>query len=238
MKRIFNCSSAFIAMAVLSFLSLISCKKDSEVIKTENFAVQPTMNSIANTNAPLKLTGMAAPLFIEDANMQFPVGDATLLYENATHQPLLAPDGHQVTLGEFNKAGGTAEIKCVNNGTHIVLHLTGLIPKGIYTIWIVTFKSPGFEPTFANQIGEGALGAPDGSQNQFNVSASGTGSISAIMPAGALSEFGSIGSCLSSDYEIHIVTAYHLDNLTHGITPGPPGTFIVHSDFAFIGTQL
>ncbi len=152
--------------------------------------------------------------------------------------PLQAPDGHQVTLAEFNKAGGTTSIECVNKGTHVTLHLTGLIPKRIYTIWVVTFKSPGFDPTFANQIGEGSLGAPDCSQNQFNVSASGTGSISVIMPAQQLSEFGSIGNCLSSEYEIHLVTAYHLDNQTHGETPGPAGTWIVHSDFTFMGSQL
>jgi hypothetical protein len=176
------------------------------------------------------------PLFIEDANMKPPVGNNTLLYDNRGHTRVLAPDGHQVTLGEFNSVSGYADVKCVNAGTHAVFHLTGLIPNGVYTFWVVTFKSPGFDPTFANQIGEGALGAPDGSQNSFTATSTGTGSLSAIMPAGPLSEFGSVGNCLSSEFEVHLVGAYHIDNLTHGGNPGADlSTWVPQFAFPFKG---
>lgn len=173
------------------------------------------------------------PLFIEDANMQLPQGNATLLWNKSGHVPILAPDNHQLTLGEFNSVSGSTDVKCINSGTHVVLHLKGLIPKGVYTIWVVTFKSPGFDVTFANQIGEGALGATDGSQNSFTASAAGTASISVIMPAGSLSEFGTVGSCLSSEYEFQLAGAYHLDNLTHGKTPGDPNTWTIQFAFDF-----
>jgi hypothetical protein len=59
--------------------------------------------------------------------------------------PILAPDGHQVTLGEWRQVVGTASVKCLATETHVVIHFTGLIPKGLYTIDIVTFKAPGFD---------------------------------------------------------------------------------------------
>jgi hypothetical protein len=170
--------------------------------------------------------------------MMTPVGDNTLLWNKSGHTPIMAPDGHQVTLGEFNSVSGYAEIKCINSGTHVVVHLKGLIPNGVYSMWVVTFKSPGFDPTFANQIGEGALGAPDGSQNAFKASPAGTASISAIIPAGPLSEFGLVGNCLSSEYEVQLAAAYHLDNLTHGATPGEPNTWTIPFAFPFHGSQL
>ena len=176
------------------------------------------------------------PLFIEDANMHSPTGGNTPIYDNRGHTPVLAPDSHQVTLGEFNNVSGYVDVKCMNAGTHAVFHLTGLIPNGVYTFWVVTFKSPGFDPTFANQIGEGALGAPDGSQNVFIATSTGTGSISAIMPAGPLSEFGSVGNCLSSEYEVQLVGAYHIDNLTHGGSPGADlTTWVPQFAFSFKG---
>lgn len=237
MKRRFNDMPAAIIMALLAFgLVLSSCKKDSSSLNPVSGSdVEGKSN---HQSAPLTFTVGTVPLFVEDVNRQPASSDETLLYEVFTHQPVLAPDGHHVTWGEFSKAGGSASVKCVNKGTHVTLHFTGLIPNGVYTVWVVTFKAPGFEPTFANQIGEGSLGAPDGSENQFNVSASGTGSISIIMPAQQMSEFGTIDNCMSSEYEVQIVTAYHMDGRTHGQTPGPEGTWTVHSGFGFMGSQL
>ncbi len=105
-------------------------------------------------------------------------------------------------------------------------------------MWVVTWKSPGFDATLANQIGEGALGAPDGSQNAFTASAAGTASLSVIMPAGSLSEFGTVGNCFSSEYEVQLGVAYHLDMQTHGATPGDYSTFVIPFIFSLHGSQL
>ncbi|MEO7801141.1 MAG: hypothetical protein ABIR81_04040 [Ginsengibacter sp.] len=175
---------------------------------------------------------------VQDADMMPPTGDATLLFAKAGHTAVMAPDGHHITLGEFNRVSGYASIKCINKGTHVVIHLSGLIPNGVYTIWVVSFKSPGYEATLANLIGVGALGAGDGSKNSFTASAAGTGSLSAIMPAGSLSEFGSVNDCLSTEYQVQLLGAYHIDGLTHGGSPGDESTWVEQFVFQFMGAQL
>ncbi len=219
MKRITRFRSAAMMIAALTFVtSFTSCKKDDKGI--------------------LKVQATHSTLTIEDAKMQEPVGDNTLLYDKAGHTPVTAPDGHHVTLGEFNKVSGYAQVKCINAGTHVVMHFKGLIPNGVYTVWVVTFQSPGFEETLSNVIGVGALGAGDGSQNSFTASAAGTASLSATMPTGAMSEFGTVGSCLGSEYEIQFWSIYHMDGLTHGGSPGDESTWVLQSLFQFKGSQL
>lgn len=223
--------SAVTMIAVLTiFVSLTSCKKENQSLNSGNSSTLSDQQT-----APLNVDLVHVAIHIEDANKLPPSGDATLLWDNRGHTPVLAPDGHQITLGEFNKVSGYAEVKCVDAGTHVVVHMKGLIPNGVYTIWLLTFKSPGFDGTFVNLIGNGALGAPDGSQNAFTASSDGTASLSAIMPAESLSLFGSVGNCLSSEYEMHLAAAYHSDNLTHGGSPGDPATWVVQFAFPFYG---
>lgn len=247
MKRITSLMSTVLVIAVLTIVvSLPSCKKENQ---DSNFKNNQDLNSknsstIADKqNAPLKVdlmhpTGSQACCVVEDADMMPPTGDATLLFAKAGHTAVLAPNRHQVTLGEFNKVSGWADIKCINKGTHVVVHLSGLIPNGVYTMWVVPFKSPGFEETLANVIGVGALGPVDGSKNSFIASPAGTASLSAIMPAGLLSEFGSVSGCLSSEYQVQIWGAYHIDGLTHGGSPGDQSTWVEHFFFGFMGSQL
>src|SRR5205823_8866721 len=102
---------------------------------------------------------------------------AGLVYEVRKGNPVLAPDGHQLTLLEFNAPAGRASVKCVQQGTHAVLELTGLIPNGVYTVWNVVFRAPGFDPSFANLSGLGAIGAADGSANSFVADATGAAEI-------------------------------------------------------------
>ncbi len=73
--------------------------------------------------------------------------------------PVLAPDGHQLTLGELSQVRGLATVKCDNRGTGVKIKLSGLIPGGVYTIWLLTFEQPGFTTDFAHLIGEGIVGA-------------------------------------------------------------------------------
>src|SRR6266852_9740313 len=51
---------------------------------------------------------------------------------STTCPPVLAPDGHQITLGEFRQADGRVFVKCINTGTLSVVHFSGLIPGGTY----------------------------------------------------------------------------------------------------------
>ena len=230
--------SAVTMIAVLTIvISFTSCKKESQALNSSNSSTLSEQQT-----APLRLDLVHEPifldLFIEDANMQPAVGDNTLLWDKFGHVPILAPDGHQVTLGEFSSTSGYAEVKCVNAGTHVVIHFKDLIPNGVYSIWVATWKSPGFDATLANEIGQGALGAPDGSQNAFTASPAGTASLSVIMPAGSLSQFGTVGNCFSSEYELQLAAAYHLDMQAHGATPGDDSTFVIPFIFSLHGSQL
>jgi len=148
----------------------------------------------------------------------------TLLYSNSSGLcdhlfPLVATDGHHITLGEWRRAKGHASIKCGRKGTHVTLQLTGLIPNGVYTVWVGTFQAPGLTPDFANLIGLGALGAPDGSQNVIVASPNGTAALSVFHPPGNLSMFGS-SECLSEEFEVLLWLPLHLDGQTHGGVPG------------------
>jgi hypothetical protein len=174
------------------------------------------------------------PFFIHDASGQAPTDPATQLYEARKGNPITAPDGHQVTLAEFNAVTGTATASCTAAGTKAELALHGLIPNAVYTGWNLVFKAPGFDPTFANLTGLGAAGSPDGSQNIFRSSAAGDATLSAITPAGSLSMMGSIMGCaLTEEFEWHVVGAYHIDGQSHGPQMGPDGTAVEQFGFMF-----
>ena len=71
-----------------------------------------------------------------------PSGVGELLYTpssvndpNSSLVNIVAPDGHHITLGEWNQAKGSAIVSCDGSITKYSLQFTGLIPDGVYTIW-------------------------------------------------------------------------------------------------------
>src|SRR5260370_37688188 len=56
---------------------------------------------------------------------------------------VLAPDGHQITLGEFRQADGRVIVKCINTGTLSAVHFSVLIPGGTYSDWQLIFAIGG-----------------------------------------------------------------------------------------------
>lgn len=130
-------------------------------------------------------------------------------------QPILAPDGHHVTWGEYSQMSGRAALRCGPKGTHVVIQLSGLIPKGVYTLWVFVFDENG------KRLGAGALGAPDGSESGFIASASGRGTLAAHHPEGTLSAIPYDVGCLLDEVVVHLVVAYHLDGLVYGPFPAP-----------------
>ena len=249
MKR-FMFNYAFVMIASLLWLS--SCQKEVQSSPAITSDAMKSNNSSGDAmGAPLKVDLQHFYAHIEDAMGNIPAGDATVLFNKngGQHLPVMTPDGdHQVTLGEFNMISGYAEIKCVNAGTHVVMHLKGLIPNGVYTIWTVAYQYPGFNGVSipVNRIGFGALGNIDGSPNSnaFIASDAGTASISVIRPAGKLATDGSVNphpnyvvpNCLGDVYETHLALAYHLNNTA--AAPGPPPTWIVQGFFQMWGSQL
>jgi hypothetical protein len=149
------------------------------------------------------------------------------LFCPAAPNPILAPDGHTVTLGEWIQANGNVSLQCTKKGTEITAEFTGLIPNAVYSVWIVVWGPGPAKPDGSNLIGVGPVGASDGSQNHFVSSATGTGGVSAITPAETLPEIAyAIGNCLLSNDdpnigEVDIAVGYHLDGQTHGSISSP-----------------
>ncbi len=243
MKRITSLMSTVIMMTVLTtVLSLTSCKKESQSLNSDKISDQATLSSSERSGAPLKVDLMQGYLRVTNSAGQMvnaSMDGSTLLYTRPNGLPLTelrAPDGHQLTLAEFSTVNGWANVKCINKGTHAVFHMKGLIPNGIYTMWIFTFKMPGADGTFNNRIGAGPFGAQDGSDNSFVADANGIASISIKLPAGNLSGFGSVPNCLSGVFESHIIAAYHPDQQTHGAGPG--SIWVGQLFFPVYGSQL
>jgi hypothetical protein len=182
-----------------------------------------------------------------DSTGAAPTDDGTLLFVRGgnctnTSTPILAPDGHHVNFGEWNDVAGLAEVKCIPEGTAVSLHVSGLIPNGQYSSWVVVFKAPGFNPDptlpnppAANAITAGPLGLPDGSQNGFVADANGNGHILAILPPGpgTLINIVPFDSCLTDEVEFGVHIAYHIDGATHGPVQGPPCTWAVQRIWEF-----
>ncbi len=216
------------SLAVILTISLFltSCADDNDQVIVEPQPVSATSNEI-----------MAIPFFVETINGNLPENNSDLLFENRTHAPVIAPDGHQVTWGEFSAVQGHISVECRDEGTYYNLRVSNLIPDGVYTIWNVTVKAPGFDPSntaeMFNITGIGAAGRGDGTDNTLVASPDGTIEISLTSPGGALSMFGNIGNCaLTDEFEFHVVGTYHIDGKTYGPDLGPDGT--VAEQFGFI----
>jgi len=193
-------------------------------------------NSILITSIPYE-----DPAYDQDGNLANgdpPLSGDTLIYEDnvglCDHRyPITAPDGHQLTLAEWQAVKGEAHAQCVAGGTLVRVKLKGLVPHGVYTIWVATFTAPGLTLDFSAIIGLGALGQLDGSENHFVASANGTGELSVVHPAGALSEFGAVSDCLLDDYEVALFLGLHLDGQTHGGSPGDECALSFAGSFSF-----
>jgi hypothetical protein len=146
--------------------------------------------------------------------------------------PITAPDGTQLTLGQFKSVQGTANVKCVNRGTLVSVHLTGLQPGAVYTAWVPITAGNIFPPALA-ATALGSVVGDDTFVNVFSASATGQGQITLIQPAGiGTLAPGNIPQCLlDATFEIHI--AYHLNGQTSGGVPGPPTTWVVQERFLF-----
>jgi hypothetical protein len=144
--------------------------------------------------------------------------------------PVTAPDGHHMTLGEFNAIEGSVRVQCLRKGTLVSIRLSGLQPFGIYTVWVPINVAP--PPTSST-----ALGSVVGDEkfvNSFRANVNGTAEITRIQPEGVGTNIpGYTPPCLLGDpdnrVEVHIV--YHLDGLTNGPMPGPPTTWVVEERF-------
>jgi len=102
-------------------------------------------------------------------------------------KPLWAPDGHQLTLGEFDAVRGSITAKRLDDGTMVTADLSGLIPNGRYTLSLLLL---GMGP---DPIGMGAA-SDDPKDSIFTADEDGDALFSTVKRAGALSGKGQVTS--------------------------------------------
>ena len=173
-----------------------------------------------------------------NANRQKPTDPDELLYTpsdifdpNSALVPILAPDAHQMTFGEWDDASGFAVVVCDDPTTNYKLEFTGLIPDGVYTVWNGIFNSdigPGDPIDFGTDfMGVGALG--DGTSNILLASSTGEAQLEVDALPGDLSMFGTMPSCVLTDVPaFSLVINYHIDGMTYGDNPGPDKQDVAH----------
>ena len=141
--------------------------------------------------------------------------------------PVLNPDGSQMTLGQFTAVRGSSAVKCIRRGTHSVFNFTGLRPNGVYSIWIVLLDSVPGPP-----IGVGGIGRNGPYENGFTADADGVGQIGRITPEEDLTIFGHVDQCMLDD-RVVFELVYHGDGLLHGGDPGPGNTWVTNARFFY-----
>lgn len=151
----------------------------------------------------------------------------------------------QLTWSEFSDIEGRIRLKCLEKGTHVSMHLSGLVPHALYTAWVVVFDHPGFDPTtrdietaVEHLVGFAPLGEDDGSENVFRPSASGEAQVTAIdepavWPNGPAAGERRSERCLLDEFEVHFVGGYHLDDENQGTQFQPNAV----EQFAFIARE-
>ena len=200
---------------------------ESEV-ETVDFDIQTLPVEATLTLAPTDLLGE-----ISTSNNQEPSNPDDLLYAVSVFTdnnlvPITAPNGHHIKLDEWDDAEGATSIHCNGKETIFQFEFSGLIPNGVYTLWLAPYNPP------AQMKGTGALGRITGVDNILSVDDQGNSEITVSMLPGSLSVFGNLGSCaLTDNTPMLIVLDYHIDQQTHGASPGPDATEVSHMIFYF-----
>ena len=135
-----------------------------------------------------------------------------------------APDGHQITLSEFQKANGELLVHCNGNSSTIEISLAGMIPNGTSTFWLAYLnrtRGVGEQIDFANDfvnLTNPPIGASSGTENIAIADADGTISVTLAH-----------ASCILTD-EVALVipVLYHINGQTFGGGHVPDAEEMVH----------
>ncbi|MEB2778139.1 carboxypeptidase-like regulatory domain-containing protein [Algoriphagus sp. D3-2-R+10] len=183
-------------------------------ITTADFIVQPQP-----VEAHLNFGNVQLLEEIVDVNGNTPTApDEPLYAKNIFDEPfgqlniIKAPDGHHVSLSEFQMANGNLLVNCNRNSSTIKISLEGMIPNGTYTFWLAYLnktrkvgESIDFANDFVNMTNP-PIGPSDGSGNALVADAN--GKIEATLTH---------SSCILTD-EVALVIPilYHINGTTFG----------------------
>lgn len=142
------------------------------------------------------------------------------------HFQLFDREDDPITMGEWLQVSGTGEIAKAPEGTALSLELSGLVPNGLYTLWGFFFDDPPYNKSeivnFGANVAEGAVGAADGSENEFRTNADGTAVFDAIIAPGPLSINGEAPDYVLDGHSTYLIGGvYHNDDVSYGGVPGP-----------------
>lgn len=204
---------------LLLLISLVSCRKFDDFFEHIKEKEEKGKSFKTNDIDPFHLT-------LANEHGDTPTDPEELVYEARKGNPVIAPDGHNLTLEEFDAVKGKLIMTCTSQGTRLNVQLENLIPYATYTLWIIVFEAPGFTPDFAHHIAEGTPGGQKGFSSFIRAGSNGKAAYSELLPKGAMSVFGNVEGCLLDEYEVWVVGAYHIDGMTYGAGPGPDGTYV------------
>lgn len=208
----------FAPVAVVVLASLAACRDGGTTAPETEF---PGVSAVRIPNA-------SSP-FVPHLGTVFDCGGG-LLCRTGPGTPVVSTTGDQLTVAQWTTVSGEASLRCVDKGTQYVLHLSDLVPKGVYTIWNFIFVDGAL-------AGAGPLGLPDGSENVFRASAAGEGQLSLIVAGGTPTAFGGpMPDCALTDLSgSTLIAAYHMDGNTWGSSPGPASTQAFHAVARVVG---
>ena len=143
-----------------------------------------------------------APAQIGPQMIPHVAGLMPVAHDAPSSTPLLDANGRplDVTLGAWEKATGTLTLTCSKNVEAAKSQLTGLLPRSLYSVFVVHLKvdGPGRFTPFGN---------PAGTDDSFTSTRSGK----AITTD-------HVNGCL--DHQEAVVVIWHSDGKTHGAAPG------------------
>jgi len=191
--------------------------------------------SVAQAEAPLKLPINAILTPVRDANGVRPnasTDPATPLFTAALGNPLLAPDGHQLTWGEWMRPAtvnkSEARIRCDETGTDVHFKFRGLIPNALYSAWLFV------EETDSSPILAGRFPTNSLLNNAFRTDDEGSAEFHVTSPPGPLTVTGGEFTGCVFDYVLFSLNmTYHSDGHLYGDVPGPPAIVLQQFNFAF-----
>jgi hypothetical protein len=190
--------------------------------KTVNFIIQtPPLEALINVNE--------VDIFGEIRNEagMIPVAPNEEIYARNAFDPpigmltpIKTPDGHHLTLSEWENASGNLVVSCNGNSTKVDISLQGMIPNGTYTFWLNFLnkkKIPGELINFGSDLvkieplGSGILNIQQADDN------------------GVITATVNHSSCiLTEEAALVLVVDYHINGNTYGANHIPDEEDVNH----------
>ncbi len=212
----------------------------TEAVSNAETSVNVTANQDANVDFVIRPKAVKAHLNFGDVQLleeivnkdgNTPTSPSEPLYAaNIFDAPLglltaiKAPDGHHVTLSEFQMATGNLNVHCNGNKALINVTLEGMIPEGTYTFWLAYLNK-------TRKVGEGIDFANDFvfRTNPPVGSSDGTENIAVADENGAISIVFEHASCILTDQVALVIPIlYHINGKTFGGGHVPDTEEMVH----------